>query len=332
MRPVFAALGRSAGIHRHPPVETGDKGVYVTVAELAAFEAAARDFGFVRNQPARSVLSGRHGSYIHGRGLAFDELRRYLPGDDIRAMDWKVTARTGKPHVRVFTEERDRPTLIVVDQRINMFFGSVRAMKSVAAAEVAALCAWRVLGQGDRIGGLVFNDMRIDSFRPARSREAVMRMLGTVAAQNRELHVESGTPRTCPQLDAALEAVAATEPHDNLIIVISDFDGHGGRTRRLLSRLAARNDVVAVLTYDPFLLKLPKSGEIVVSDGELQIEIGFADTRLRRNLADMADVQAKEILGWRSEIGVAVLPISAAEDTAGQLRRLLGQVAERGRR
>jgi uncharacterized protein (DUF58 family) len=331
MKPAFAALGRSAGIHRHPPIDTGDTGVYATVADLASFEAAARDFGFVRNQPARSVLAGRHGSRIHGRGLAFDELRRYLPGDDIRSMDWRVTARTGKPHVRVFTEERDRPTLIIVDQRINMFFGSVRAMKSVAAAEVAALCAWRVLGQGDRVGALVFNDTRIDRFRPARSHGAVMRILGAIATQNAELHAESGTARTSPQLDVALEAAAATEPHDNLVIVISDFDGHGVGTRRLLSQLAGRNDVVAALVYDPFLLKLPKSGEIVVSDGELQIEIGFADTSLRRNLADMADEQAEEILRWRREIGVPVLPISAAEDTATQIRRMLGQAAERRR-
>ena len=88
-----------------------------------------------------SILAGRHASRLRGRGLNFEEIRRYLPGDDTRNMDWKVTARMRKPHVRVYTEERDRPCLLVVDQRQSMFFGTRRCMKSVAAAEVAALAA-----------------------------------------------------------------------------------------------------------------------------------------------------------------------------------------------
>ena len=98
------------------------------------------DFHFRPRQPVHSLLAGRHASRLRGRGLAFEELRPYLPGDDIRTMDWHVTARTGKPHVRVYTEEKDRPVLLVVDQRQNMFFGSKRAMKSVAAAEAAISC------------------------------------------------------------------------------------------------------------------------------------------------------------------------------------------------
>ena len=83
---------------------------------------------------------------LRGRGFDFEEIRRYLPGDDIRSIDWRVTARTGKPHLRVFTEERDRPVILVVDQRRSMFFGSRRALKSVVAAETAALAAWEDVG------------------------------------------------------------------------------------------------------------------------------------------------------------------------------------------
>ena len=83
---------------------------------------------------------------MRGRGLNFEEIRDYRPGDDVRSIDWKVTARLQKPHIRVFNEERDRQALLVVDQRLSMFFGSRRAMKSVAAAEAAAIGAWRVLG------------------------------------------------------------------------------------------------------------------------------------------------------------------------------------------
>src|SRR6478735_5107820 len=107
----------------------------------------------------------------------------------------------GKPYVRVYTEEKDRPALILVDQRINMFFGTVRSTKAVAAAEVAALCAWRVLAQGDRIGGLVFNDFRIDEHRPHRSRSAVLRLAETITTRNHELRADAPASRTPAQLN-----------------------------------------------------------------------------------------------------------------------------------
>src|SRR5262245_4260629 len=123
-------------------------GVYVTAADLAALEGQARQLVLRPRGPNHNLLAGRHASRVRGRGLDFEELRQYLPGDDVRSIDWKVTARSRKPFVRVYTEEKDRPAVLVVDQRINMFFGSARSLKSVTAAEAAALCAWKVLSQG----------------------------------------------------------------------------------------------------------------------------------------------------------------------------------------
>jgi len=302
-------------------------GVYAAVADLVALESAARDFSFLRRQPVHSLLSGRHASRVRGRGLAFEELRQYLPGDDIRTIDWRVTARTGEPFVRVYTEEKDRPALFVVDQRVNMFFGTRRAMKSVAAAEIAALGAWRVLAQGDRVGGFVFNDERVDEVRPHRSRAAVVRLLETIATQNRELRADSAARPAPGQLDAVLDRTARMAAHDHLVVIASDFNGAGDRTRDLLLRIGARNDVLAVLVYDPFLLDLPPSGDLVVSDGELQVELGFGQSRTRKGVAEFTGARGREILGWQRQIGVPVMPLSAAEETAPQIRRLLGQVA-----
>ena len=118
----------------------------------------------------------------------------------MRSIDWKVTARTGEPHVRVYTEERDRPALIVVDQRMSMFFGSRRNMKSVTAAEAAALAAFRILDQSDRVGGIVFGDEVIAEIRPQRSRRAVNTFLSAIAAANARL---AATPddRALPSLN-----------------------------------------------------------------------------------------------------------------------------------
>ncbi|MEZ5858576.1 MAG: DUF58 domain-containing protein [Geminicoccaceae bacterium] len=137
-----AARIRTGTLPAAPPPGDQDPRVRVTLGHLRSLEGRARGLTFLPRQPARSVLNGRHASRLRGRGLNFEELRDYLPGDDVRAIDWKVTARTGRPHVRVMTEERDRPALIVVDQRMSMFFGSRLNMKSVTAAEAAALAAF----------------------------------------------------------------------------------------------------------------------------------------------------------------------------------------------
>ena len=122
---------------------TGTTRIHPSLDDLIRLQFDARGFSFLPRQPVRSLLSGRHASRLRGRGLQFEELRDYRPGDDTRSIDWRATARLRKPHVRVYSEERERPVLFVVDQRTTMFFGSARTTKATAAAELAALGAWR---------------------------------------------------------------------------------------------------------------------------------------------------------------------------------------------
>ncbi|HEY6412155.1 MAG TPA: DUF58 domain-containing protein [Edaphobacter sp.] len=136
-------------------------GAYAELNSLVALQYKARGFSLRHNQPVHSLLFGRRASHVRGRGLDFEELRNYVAGDDVRSIDWRVTARMQKPYVRVYSEERDRPTMLVVDQRINMFFRSRRSMKSVVAAEAAALAAWRVSQQGDRICCLTYDPLAV---------------------------------------------------------------------------------------------------------------------------------------------------------------------------
>ncbi|KQV41745.1 MULTISPECIES: DUF58 domain-containing protein [unclassified Rhizobium] len=314
-----------------PTVES-TQGVHVSTEQLVALEAYARDLSFVQKSRSHQQLAGRMQSSMRGRGLTFEELRDYLPGDDIRSIDWRVTARTNKPVVRVYSEEKERPALIVVDQRINMFFGSRRAMKSVTAAEAAMLCAWRILGSGDRVGGFVFNDSDIDEVRPHRSREAVITLAGKIAAQNGSLEAGFAGTQSPASLDAVLHRVAAIAHHDHLIVVISDFNGHSAATRDLLLRLSDRNDVICILVYDPFLLDLPTSGDIVVSGGGLQAELPLRRADVKQAVDTFARERGRELRNWQKELGLPMLPVSAAEETAPQLRRLLEQAAWRQRR
>jgi uncharacterized protein (DUF58 family) len=308
------------------------QGVYISTDQLVALEARARDLSFVQKSPSHQQLAGRMQSSMRGRGLTFEELRDYLPGDDIRSIDWRVTARTNNPVVRVYSEEKERPALIVVDQRINMFFGSRRAMKSVTAAEVAMLCAWRILGSGDRVGGCVFNDSDIDELRPHRSREAVITFADTIARQNGSLSAAfSGAPSPS-SLDAVVERIAGIAHHDHLVVVISDFDGHSDKTRNTLLRLSDRNDVICILVYDPFLLDLPTTSSMVVSAGGLQAELPLRRADVRHAIDSFARDRGRELRAWQRELGLPMLPVSAAEETAPQLRRLLEQAAWRQRR
>jgi uncharacterized protein (DUF58 family) len=319
------------GSHVDAEEEEAD-GVYASVTALVSLEARARDLSFLQKRPVQQLLGGRMQSGLRGRGLTFEELREYLPGDDIRTIDWRVTARTGKPFVRVYDEEKERPALIVTDQRINMFFGSRRVMKSVAAAEVAALCAWRVLGSGDRVGGFVFNDTDIDELRPHRSREAVVGLCHSIATQNRSLTAAFAGAPSEEQLDRVLTTVANIARHDHLVVIISDFDGHSSTTRDTLLQLSARNDVICILIYDPFLLDLPKAGNLVISGGSLQAELTLRDTGTRKAVGDFARQRGEELVAWQKELGLPMLAVSTSEETAPQLRRLLDQSAWRQRR
>jgi uncharacterized protein (DUF58 family) len=308
------------------------EGVYITTEQLVALESNARDLRFVPKAKSHQQLAGRMQSSLRGRGLIFEELRDYLPGDDVRSIDWRVTARTTKPTIRVYGEEKERPAILLVDQRINMFFGSRRATKSVAAAEAAMLCAWRILGSGDRVGGLVFGDADTSKQRPHRSRNAVIALADRIAEKNAALSSTFAGAPAHQALDDALRLTADIARHDHLVLVISDFDGHGNATRNLLRQLSASNDVICLLIYDPFLLELPKSGEIVVSGGALQAELGLGRATVRGAVDKFARDRGKALRAWQRELGLPMLPVSAAEETAPQLRRLLEQSTFRQRR
>ncbi|MGU9850548.1 DUF58 domain-containing protein [Pseudomonas koreensis] len=301
--------------------------VYVSLAQLMALEFKARDLSLLARQPQGSILAGKHASRLRGRGLNFDELRRYQPGDDLRHLDWRASLRTGKPVVRTFTEERDRPALIVVDQRMSMFFGSQRSFKSALAAELAALAAWMVFNAGDRVGGLVFNDQRIDSIAPLRSRKRVEALLSHVAQQNQTLNAANPDAEDEDQLDKALQRCLALAGHDHLICVVSDFAGAGERTLQLMRQLRAHNDVIALQVYDPLALKLPSDGRLLVTQGQLQVELAVEKRSVHQPLGDYLGGRLKDVATLLRRSQVPLMMFSTAEEAHAQLRAELGKSA-----
>jgi uncharacterized protein (DUF58 family) len=246
-------------------------------------------------------------------------------------MHWKVRARTRRPQVRVYREERDRPALLVVDQRQSMFFGSRRAMKSVVAAEAAALAAWRVLHVGDRVGALVFDDREIVELPPRRSRAQVVHILEAVVAKNHALRVAPDRHAEPGMLNRALGQAARLAAHDALVCLITDGAGTDAETTRRVTQLAAHNDVLIALVHDPLESALPAAGRLVMSEGDRQLEVDTSPEGLRQRYAnDYADrlAHASQLARQRR---IPVLPLDTADDVAIQLRRLLGQRLAAGR-
>lgn len=297
----------------------------VTLDDLVRLQADARGYSFLPKQPVESLLAGRHASRLRGRGLTFEELRLYHPGDDVRTIDWRATARKGEAHVRVYDEERERPVLAVVDQRSPMYFGSRRAMKSVVAAELSALAAWRTLAVGDRIGGLVFNEAGIAEIRPHRSQSRALGLLHEVVRMNQLL--ASGRPATgSVGLNDALEAARRRAKHDHLVVLISDLDGADEKTRQLATEIAGHNDLLVILVYDPLGITLRGRPGMRASDrgGEWSIPPGAGFPKAFR------EVFERQLIEWRGifrALRVPVLPVSTAEPVADQLRGLFGQIS-----
>ncbi len=306
-----------------------DNRVAVSLRHLIDMQYKARGFRFASPHIINSLMMGRHRSRMRGRGLNFEELRHYRVGDDIRNMDWKVTNRTRKPHVRVYSEERERRVLLVVDQRASMLFGSQHVMKSVAAAELAALAAWRTLDAGDRIGSVIFNDYDISELRPHRSRHQIMRMLSMLEDYNRRLLSGNGTfasshkPHKVNQLNHVLQELNALADHDMLVCLVTDLHGADQKTEQLIAQLSQHNDVMLGFIYDPVEARLPQGGRLAVSDGNLQLEIDTQDKKLQDRYAAFFDDRLQRARKFLQGYGIPVLPFSAAQAIDEQLGQLV---------
>ncbi len=297
---------------------------YVALKDLVRLRYRAQGFSYRPVQPVKSVLTGRKRSRLRGRGLDFDELRHYRPGDDVRNMDWRVTHRTRTPFVRVYTEERDRPVWVVVDQRLTMFFGSRCQMKSVGAAQTAALSAWRVIGVGDRIGALLFNDTTSKVYRPSRSSGALMHWLSELVSMNHQLVADSDEPSRSTALVEALQTLNRYLTHDSLIIVISDFDGWNDECLATIKAMRQSNDVIATIITDPLERSLASADQLVVSDGAFQIQVESEKKEADARFSAKFDAHRDRLTDTLKRHGIPLISLTTESEITSQLLRQLG--------
>lgn len=293
--------------------------IAVTLKDLLKLEYLVIQRRLVPEKQVHSILAGKNISKLRGRGLDFEEVRKYVAGDDIRNIDWKVTARTRVAHTKVFTEEKERPVFTVVDLSSGMFFGSIKYTKSVIASQLAAISAFRTLKIGDRFGGLIFNEEQDSYIAPKRSRGAALRYLEQVVNFGEKLLNREEIKPSGLRLNEILKRAYATVTHDYVITIISDFAFVDEEARRHLINLAQHNDVILVQITDPFEVDVPKSN-LLLSDGQKQLFLKTSKD-LKAKLEIAFEDQRTFFKGLR-KFGIVHMEVNTVSDVATQLKEL----------
>ncbi|MGM0429343.1 MAG: DUF58 domain-containing protein [Pseudomonadota bacterium] len=261
-------------------------GVSPGIHELLYYRSKINAFARHHKSLPRSSQTGPLLSKSRGRGMEFDEVRHYQPGDDIRSIDWRVTARTGKAHTKLYREEKERPVFIWVDLPLTQFFGSQFIFKSVQACHLAAALAWQAQHKGDRIGGLVGNGWLHQELKPIARQKGVLRLCHALL----EVHGDSFTrwknkeQQKPNALEGNLKRLRQLVKPGSTIYVISDFYGASENFLDGLRVLSQHNSVRCFSVYDPMEHELPEgysSHPLAITDGQQQINVNLANSQQR---------------------------------------------------
>ena len=272
-------------------------------------------------QRAKQNLSGPSQSLVRGLGMEYAESRTYLPGDDIRHIDWRVTARTGRAHTKLYQEERERPVILLVDLGPSMFFGTRRAFKSVAAAEAAGLLAWAALANGDRVGGVVAGTNIRHALNPTAGRRGVLRLLGAIA-ECAKLGSQPGRPGPSVFDDACRRLRQITRP-GSLVFVISDHYDFSDETLAHLRKTRTTGDLTGLWIHDPIESAPPPAGRYPVTDGIRRANIDSSLESIRTAYSLHFAQRREAVRQLYAEQRAPLVELSTADDVETGLRRAL---------
>ncbi|WP_286718862.1 DUF58 domain-containing protein [Thalassolituus sp. UBA2009] len=295
-------------------------GAEILPANLVQLRTLARQLPLHKQKKVLNDLAGSHASAIRGRGLDYAEVREYQAGDDIRAMDWRVTARTGDAHIKVFREEKERPVLLVCDLRAAMRFGSRRALKQVLAADLTALFAWAALEHGDRIGALLFNDELETDLRPKTGRKQVLQLLNelTTMASSASADPQQRMQQICRHLRRIARPGSA-------IYFISDWTGFDADCEQQLHAVTRHCDLVAVHISDPLEAELPPPGLYSLSDGQQRLSLDSTTSRQREEYQQAFSLRMNSLQQQLQRLKVPLIALSTSNaDPLPALRQGLG--------
>jgi uncharacterized protein (DUF58 family) len=283
-------------------------GVRVNLAELIEMRHRVREVQLFSTPARRSPLIGLHHSKLRGRGVDFDQVRVYQAVDDVRTIDWRVTARTQEPHTKLFHEERERPTYILVEQSPRLFFGSGLMFKSVLAAQAASLIGWAALEHNDRIGGLVFGNHAQHEIKPRRSKQSLLQLLNRLALANQALSRDAQSQ--ADSFTLALRRAREVLRPGSLVIVLCDERTLGDNSEQQLQLLARHTDLLLLPLSDPLDHALPAAGLLRFAERGAQLELDTHNPDLRQAYRAQAQARADRWQRLAQKLGVPLLPLS----------------------
>jgi uncharacterized protein (DUF58 family) len=293
-------------------------GVRVNLAELIDMRHRVREVQLFSTPAQRSPLIGLHHSKLRGRGVDFDQVRVYQAGDDVRTIDWRVTARTQEPHTKLFHEERERPIYLLVEQSQRLFFGSGMMFKSVLAAQAASLIGWAALGHNDRIGGLVFGDQEQHEIKPRRSKQSLLQLLNRLARANQALSSDGQASRD--GFGLALRRAREVLRPGSLAVIICDERTLGDSSEQQLNLLARHTDLLLLPISDPLDHALPAAGLLRFAERGAQLELDTHDASLRQAYRAQGEARQARWQRLAQKLGVPLLALSTQREMIEQLR------------
>lgn len=302
-------------------------GTSLGIQELLYYRSKINAFARHHKSLPRSSQAGPLLSKSRGRGMEFDEVRHYQPGDDIRSIDWRVTARTGKAHTKLYREEKERPVFIWADLSLTQFFGSQFVFKSVQACHLAAALAWQAQHKGDRIGGLVGNGWLHQELKPVARQKGVLALFHSLM----EVHKDSLNRWNEKQkqrentLHENLKRLRQLVKPGSTIYVISDFYGADDAFLDGLRVLSQHNSVRCFGLYDPMEHELPQGYSphpLAITDGQQQIDINLADQHQRKKYQNTAAQRWNEIQQAFRQRRLSFTAVSSASPLEQQWREI----------
>jgi uncharacterized protein (DUF58 family) len=322
-------------------------GIDLSMQELLQYQSKSRLIDLAGKRNIQGKQAGNYLSRSKGRGMEFDEVSHYQTGDDVRAIDWRVTARTGKTHTKLFREEIERPVLVATDLSKNMHFGTQLLFKSVQGAHLAALVAWHAKGRGDRLGGLVFCDKQHIELKPRSRKAGVLHYLHALTTLNNQASQKNQNSDNTVTTTSAEQTNSDIKPSQNnhyfdqqcarlrhmakpgsLVYLITDGQAlldnqHCQHALRHLSQISQHCELVVCLISDPLEQTLPESHmklAVTLTDGEQRQQITLGDMSTSKRYQQLAIKQAEQLQQALQSAGARVIHFSAGESLEQQLK------------
>lgn len=297
------------------------QGPSVQLEQLIQLRHAAKNISPAKNVKSKSSASGNHRSAFRGRGMDFEEVRIYQAGDDIRSIDWRVTARTTKTHTKIFREEKERPVLLAIDQSLSMFFGSQVTYKSVMATELAALLAWSTLQGQDKIGGIVFNQYQHAEIKPKRSKHALLGLLRLMIDFNKRLF-EENTKTPIISIHKILEKLRHLARPGCSLYIISDFSGYDTEAERLLYFIKRHTNVYALVITDSMEEILPTHPQLSLTDGIHKLFLNTENKKISEGYQRAFYAQQQFLTSSFNKLGIHHHRVWTHDDPSRALRAM----------